>query len=36
MALVTHLAAFSGGTLFGIVMMCLMITAKQADKYLDE
>ena len=36
MTFVTHLMTFSAGTIFGIVVMCLMITAKQADKYLEE
>ena len=36
MTFVTHLIAFSAGTIFGIVMMCLTVTAKQADRYLEE
>lgn len=36
MTFVTHLISFSAGTIFGIVTMCLMITAKQADRYLEQ
>lgn len=33
---ITHLLAFTGGTLLGIVMMCLMQAGKQADDQMGE
>lgn len=33
---ITHLFAFTGGTLLGIVMMCLLQTGKQEDELMEE
>ena len=33
---ITHLLAFTGGTLLGIVMMCLMQAAGRGDKWIED
>jgi len=32
MSVLTHLLAFTGGGILGIVLMCLCITAKRSDR----
>ena len=36
MTILTHLLCFMAGGIVDVVTMCLMITAKEADKHMEE